>query len=121
MVRRLIRNPEPKARYPSLAEFYPHYLAEHTDPINRALHVVGTGTVIALTTRAVAARKPRLLLGALIAGYGLAWVGHLLFERNKPATFRQPLYSLASDFLMFRDVLLGRLDRARKAPCLPRR
>jgi hypothetical protein len=96
---------ECKTRYSSLAEFYPHYLAEHSDRFNRALHVIGTGGSIAFALAAAIARKPRLLLGVPIVGYGLAWIGHYFFERNKPATFKQPLYSLASDFLMLRDEL----------------
>ena len=98
-----------KPRYASLAEFYPHYLTEHSNPVSRALHIAGTGGVIALAIAAVATKRPRLLLAMPLAGYGMAWLGHFMFERNKPATFRQPLYSLASDFLMFRDVLLRQL------------
>lgn len=103
------RRSKNKPRYESLAEFYPHYLAEHSNPVSRALHITGTLGVVTLAAGAVATRKPRLLLAAPLAGYGLAWLGHFLFERNKPATFKQPLYSLASDFLMFRDVVLRRL------------
>lgn len=100
---------EQETRYASLAEFYPDYLAKHANPVNRALHMAGTGGVIALLLGAAVTRNPRLLLSAPIAGYGLAWLGHALFERNQPATFRHPLYSLASDLLMFRDALLERL------------
>lgn len=102
-------HPEPKARYSTLAEFYPHYLTEHSHPVSRALHVAGTGGVIAFVLAAAATRNPRLLIGAPMVGYGMAWAGHFFFERNKPATFRQPFYSLVSDFLMFRDVILKRL------------
>ncbi|MGD9715099.1 MAG: Mpo1-like protein [Thermomicrobiales bacterium] len=95
-----------KVRYSSLAEFYPFYLTEHSHPANRALHVAGTGSVIALAVGAIVTRKPLLLLGTPIVGYGFAWVGHFLFEHNRPATFKQPVLSLVSDFLMFRDVLM---------------
>ncbi|MGE3745555.1 MAG: Mpo1-like protein [Sphingomonadaceae bacterium] len=92
-----------------MAEFYPFYLTEHSHPANRALHVAGTGSVVALAVGAVVTRKPRLLLGIPIVGYGFAWVGHFLFEHNSPATFKQPVLSLVSDFLMFRDVLMRRV------------
>jgi hypothetical protein len=97
------------ARSSSLSEFYPRYLAEHSNPVSRSLHIAGSTAVIALGVAAIMTRKPRLLLAMPIVGYGFAWAGHFLFERNKPATFKQPLYSLASDFLMMRDTLLGRL------------
>lgn len=97
-------------RAASLADFYPYYLAEHANPTSRALHVAGTGGAIALALGAAVTRNPRLLLAAPVIGYGFAWLGHYLFEHNKPATFRQPLYSLACDFLMLRDVLRGRLS-----------
>ncbi len=109
MKKRLKNGQQHAPRHASLAEFYPHYLAEHSNPVSRALHVAGTAGVIALAIGAVATKRPRLMLAMPLAGYGLAWLGHFMFERNKPATFRQPLYSLASDFLMFRDVLLQRL------------
>ena len=109
MKKRLKKGQQHTPRHTSLAEFYPHYLAEHSNPVSRTLHVAGTAGVIALAIGAVATKRPQLLLAMPLAGYGLAWLGHFMFERNKPATFRQPLYSLASDFLMFRDVLLRRL------------
>lgn len=93
----------------SFAEFYPYYLSEHADPRCRRLHVVGTGCVILVPLVALATANPWWLLGMPVVGYGFAWVGHFYFERNRPATFEHPLYSLAGDFAMFRDVLLGRL------------
>ena len=108
-VARKVHREGQQKRHSSLAEFYPDYLAQHSNPISRSLHIAGSTAVIALGIAAIATRRPRLLLAMPIVGYGFAWAGHFLFERNKPATFRQPLYSLASDFLMLRDTLSGRL------------
>ncbi len=92
----------------SFGEFYPYYLSEHRNPTCRRLHFVGTGLVIAITISAVATGTWTLLLFMPIVGYGFAWAGHFFFEKNKPATFRHPLYSLAGDFRMFGEMLAGR-------------
>ncbi len=97
------------AEYRSFREFYPAYLAEHKERSTRRLHFVGTLFVIVALTVALLKRDARWLLLAPLFGYGLAWIGHFVFERNRPATFRHPLYSLAGDFVMFKDILLGRL------------
>ncbi len=98
-------------RYATLAEFYPFYLTQHANPACRRLHVLGTGSVIALVVAAVLTADFWLLLAVPLAGYGFAWSGHLLFEKNRPATFEQPVFSLICDFLMFRDILLRRLRK----------
>jgi hypothetical protein len=98
-------------RYSTLAEFYPFYLTQHMNPVCRHLHVIGTSGVIALVLSAALTADPWLLLAVPFAGYGFAWCGHFFFEHNKPATFKQPIFSLISDFLMFRDVLLRRLPK----------
>lgn len=95
--------------YRSFREFYPAYLAEHKERATRRLHFFGTLLVLVILGMAVAMQDARWLLAAPVVGYGLAWIGHLVFERNRPATFRHPLYSLAGDFVMFKDILLGRL------------
>jgi len=93
----------------SFAEFYPFYLREHRHPVSRVLHYVGTwGAVFCLVALTVSG-QPWWLLGALLSGYGFAWVGHFTFERNRPATFQHPLYSLAGDFRMWWELNLGRL------------
>jgi hypothetical protein len=97
------------AEYRSFREFYPAYLAEHKERSTRRLHFVGTLLVIVTVMAALWTGDPRWLLAAPVFGYGLAWIGHFAFERNRPATFRHPLYSLAGDFVMFKDMLLGRL------------
>ena len=97
------------AEYRSFGEFYLAYLAEHQERSTRRLHFFGTLLVIVILAVALWKRDARWLLLAPVFGYGLAWIGHFAFERNRPATFRHPLYSLAGDFVMFKDMLLGRL------------
>lgn len=95
--------------YASVAQFYPFYLSQHESLINRRLHFVGTTLVIAFAIAAVVSGKYLLFLALPIAGYGFAWVGHFAFEKNKPATFQYPFYSLACDFVMYKDMWLGRI------------
>ncbi len=97
-----------KKKYQSLKEFYPYYLSEHQNPTSRLLHFVGTGLVLVVLVLAIALENYSWLAGIPLLGYGFAWVGHFFFEKNKPATFTYPFYSLASDFLLFFDLLRGK-------------
>ncbi len=92
----------------SLREFYPFYLSEHQHPWSRVLHFTGTSLILVWLAMAAALRNPWCLMLIPLAGYGFAWVGHFFFERNKPATFRHPLYSLASDFKLWWELLIGK-------------
>lgn len=95
----------------SFSEFYPYYLSEHKDPVCRRLHYIGSALVLAiLITLAVTGSWGYWWL-MLLAGYGFAWLGHFKFEHNKPATFKYPLYSLAADWVMFKDFLTGKLEQ----------
>lgn len=96
-------------RFSSFREFYPYYLGEHSQPACRRLHLAGTVLTLGTIIAALVTRRWTLPLVAPVAGYGLAWIGHYAFERNRPATFRYPLYSLLGDLAMFRDVLLRRI------------
>lgn len=89
-------------------EFWPHYLGEHLNPTNRALHFMGTTLVYGLLGLALFL-SPRFVLLAPVVGYGFAWVGHFLVEKNRPATFTYPLWSLRGDFRMHARMLTGRL------------
>jgi hypothetical protein len=91
-------------------EFWPRYLAEHSRPGTRNLHFLGTGLGLTLLAAAAVLADWRLLVAALLAGYGFAWIGHAVVERNRPATFTHPLWSFISDFRMFGLWLRGRLD-----------
>lgn len=90
-------------------EFYPFYLGEHADRTSRRLHVIGTSAAVLQMLVAVLMSEPLLLLSALVTGYGFAWIGHYVFEKNRPATFKYPLYSLRGDFRMAREVFTGRI------------
>lgn len=98
----------------SYSEFWPVYLAAHADPRTRALHYAGTLAAAALLILAVLEREWWWLLGAVVVGYAPAWLGHLVFERNRPATFAHPLWSLLSDFRMLGLFLSGRLGNELK-------
>lgn len=91
-------------------EFWPYYVRAHTHPSNRMLHFAGTTAAITLAAAAILSRKPKLLLAAPIVGYGAAWIGHFGIEKNVPATFGHPLWSLASDFVMWWKMAAGTMD-----------
>jgi hypothetical protein len=95
--------------FASFREFYPYYLGEHSDVTCRRLHFVGTTLALLLVIGGLATGRNALFVGALFCGYGFAWVGHYVFEHNRPATFKYPFYSLAGDFVMARDILIGRI------------
>lgn len=97
------------ARFASFREFYPFYLSEHANRTSRRLHFVGSCGVLALVVVALVTGNAWWLFGALGCGYGFAWVGHFFFEKNRPATFKHPFYSFAGDWVMFKDILTGRI------------
>ncbi|GGF79800.1 DUF962 domain-containing protein [Alteromonas lipolytica] len=96
-------------RFSSFGDFYPYYLSEHQNQTCRRLHFIGSTLVLALLLLSVASQQWMLLWLLPFAGYGFAWLGHFAFEKNKPATFRYPLYSLMGDWVMYKDILLGRI------------
>lgn len=94
----------------SFSEFYPYYLSEHKDPVCRRLHYIGSTLVLAILATLVATGLWSYWWLMLVAGYGFAWLGHFKFEHNKPATFKYPFYSLAADWVMYKDFLTGQLE-----------
>ena len=98
----------PGRKYHSLKEFYLFYLTEHNDSTCRLLHFIGTALVFLVLFWALLTQTWWGLILIPFVGYGFAWVGHYFFEKNKPATFQYPGYSLASDFILFFDILLGK-------------
>ncbi len=94
----------------TFAEFWPYYVREHSNRGNRYLHFVGTLSAIALAVTLVVMGWWWLALAMPVVGYGFAWVGHFLVERNRPATFRHPFWSLLGDFKMFGLMAVGRME-----------
>ena len=96
-------------RFTSFREFYPYYLSEHQNVTCRRLHFIGSTLVLTLLILSLLTGQLMLLWLLPVAGYGFAWLGHFKFEHNKPATFHYPLYSLMGDWVMYKDILLGRI------------
>jgi hypothetical protein len=95
--------------YKSFTEFYHYYLNEHSHMVCRQMHFLGTSGVIALLILFFFTGK-LFLLGILpFVRYGFSWIGHLFFEKNRPLTFRHPLYVLGGDLRMFWEILTGRI------------
>ncbi|MBV9549384.1 MAG: DUF962 domain-containing protein [Alphaproteobacteria bacterium] len=96
-------------RFNSFAEFYPFYLGEHADRRTRRIHFIGSFLVLICLVAAIMTANGWWLLAMPLCGYGFAWIGHFVFEKNHPATFRHPFYSLMGDWVMFWQILTGRL------------
>ncbi len=96
-------------KFHRFADFYPYYLAEHQNTTCRILHFIGSFLVLTVLAIALATQQWTLLWLLPLLGYGFAWVGHFFFEKNRPATFRHPMYSFIGDWVMFLDILRGRI------------
>ena len=96
-------------QYKSFKEFYPFYLSEHSSKTSRRLHYIGSLSVLSLLAYGLVSQQFYLLFWLPLLGYGPAWVGHFVFEKNRPATFKYPLYSFMGDWVMLKDGLLGHI------------
>ena len=96
-------------QYTSFKAFYPYYLDEHRNRTCKLLHFIGTWLVVAIVVTVILTGNLWLLLLAPVVGYGFAWVGHFFFEKNRPATFTYPLYSLMGDWVMWKDIMVGKV------------
>ena len=96
-------------QYSSFSEFYPFYLSEHSNINCRRTHFVGSALVLVVLVAAVLLQRWWWLLSLPVIGYGFAWVGHFVFEKNRPATFQYPAYSFMGDWVMFKDILTGKV------------
>ena len=101
----------PSARhFQTFAEFYPFYLAEHSDRNCRRMHFLGSSLGVVCLFMLAWTAKPQYLLYGLLAGYACAWIGHFVFEKNKPASFKRPLYSFMGDWVMYKDMWQGKVS-----------
>ena len=96
-------------KYKTFWSFYPYYLREHANSKNRVLHFTGTALLLVALVAGLVTGRWFFFAIVPVLGYGFAWVGHYFIEKNRPATFTYPLYSLVSDFVMFWDMLTGQL------------
>lgn len=97
-------------KFNSLKEFYPFYLTEHSNAVCRVFHFIGTTLVMFLAIAGIVTLNWKFFAFMPVAGYGFAWIGHFFFEKNKPAAFGNPFYSLASDFIMYWHTITGQLS-----------
>jgi hypothetical protein len=103
------RRSSPMQKYASFAEFYPFYLNEHKNRTTRRLHFLGSALALFCLLELVFTANVWWLAIGLVCGYGFAWFSHVVFEKNRPATFRQPLYSFMGDWVMFWQTLTGKI------------
>lgn len=94
--------------FKNFKEFYSFYLTQHQNPICKRLHFIGTFLVCLCLLTSLLTRNFYWLILTPVLGYGFAWIGHYAFEKNKPATFKHPFYSLLADFVLFKDLLSGK-------------
>ncbi len=95
--------------FSSFEQFYPYYLSEHSNLTCRRLHFVGSTLVLLALAWILLTGSWAMIWLLPVLGYGFAWVGHFFFEKNKPATFTYPLYSLMGDWVMYKDILTGKI------------
>jgi len=95
--------------FTSFEQFYPYYLSEHSNLTCRRLHFVGSTLVLVTLAWVLVTGNWAMVWLLPLLGYGFAWVGHFFFEKNRPATFTYPWYSLMGDWVMYKDILTGKI------------
>ena len=96
-------------KFTSFKDFYPYYLSEHKLRINKILHAIGSLTGLIFLMYILYVGEYKLIPVSFIFGYTFAWIGHFFFEKNKPATFKYPLYSFLGDWVMLKDLILRKI------------
>jgi hypothetical protein len=99
----------PIKKYQTFKAFYPFYLSQHQNVMCRRLHFIGSSIILLLIAYCINYNFWQGLWFIPVIGYGFAWIGHIIFEKNKPATFTYPIYSLLADWVMFKDILIRKI------------
>lgn len=97
-----------RPEFDSYEAFFPYYVAMHSKPATRRVHFAGTTLGLVLAVIGLLTRRPRMLVALPGCGYGFAWPAHWFIEKNNPASFGHPLWSLRGDFEMISYMLRGR-------------
>ena len=97
-------------RFETFADFWPYYVSAHQKKSTRVLHMLGTTAGVTSALAGLISGRLPFLLAAPVVGYLPAWVGHFVFEKNRPATFDHPLWSLKADFVMLAKMVQGKMD-----------
>ena len=96
-------------KFTSFKDFYPYYLSEHNLRINKILHALGSLIALSFLIYMLYIGKYKFVPISFVFGYTFAWIGHFFFEKNKPATFKYPIYSFMGDWVMLKDIILGKV------------
>ena len=97
-------------KYKTFWDFYPFYLTEHQNPVSRSLHFIGTGLIIGCLVAGIITGRWFWFIVIPVFGYGFAWFSHFVIEKNKPASFKYPLWSFISDYKMMFYMLMGKMN-----------
>jgi len=96
-------------KFTSFKKFYPYYLSEHKLKINKILHIIGSLLGLIFLIIVLYFKNYKYIPLSFLFGYIFAWIGHFVFEKNKPATFKYPIYSFMGDWVMLKDILTGKI------------
>ena len=97
--------------YKSFTDFWPYYVNEHSKPATRVLHAIGSSVALLLMGLVIVVGKWWLFPLGFAVGYGFAWIGHFFVEKNKPATFKYPLWSFMGDWKMLAFMIAGKMEK----------